>query len=116
MPEKGFDLKVLIPTDDGLTISENGVQQALFYLLYNVSSRSFQLAGKVKTSEWYPNLDFNIDILYKLLKEENIDLVLTLSTIGIDIPCDNKVANNPDIGINLERLIDITDKKRANRN
>jgi len=34
MPEKGFDLKVLIPTDDGLTISKNGIQGALFYLFY----------------------------------------------------------------------------------
>jgi|SRR6056297_1425763 len=113
MPEKGFDLKVLIPTDDGLTISKNGVQQALYYLLYNVSNRSYQLAGKIKTSEWYRNLNFNEDNLYNLLMEEGIDLILTLSPIGIDMPCDNKITDDHDIGVSLNHLIDTIDKQKS---
>ncbi|HKL08136.1 MAG TPA: hypothetical protein VJ896_05130 [Bacteroidales bacterium] len=113
MPEKGFDLKVLLPTDDGLTISRNGIQEALYYLLYNVSNRSYQFAGKVKTSEWYPDKRFSVTDFSRLLKEEKIDLVLTLSSIIPDIPCEYLIVDEKEISTNLNQLIDETDKKKS---
>ncbi|MEA2105736.1 MAG: hypothetical protein U9P82_03315 [Bacteroidota bacterium] len=114
MPEKGFDLKVLIPTDDGLTISKNGIRGALYYLFYNVSNRSYQLAGKIKTAEWYQEKKFRITDFKMLLTKEKIDLVLTLSATDINLLCRVKVINNDDIALNLNQLIDSIDKKRAN--
>ncbi|MGC9374169.1 MAG: hypothetical protein ACP5DQ_03900 [Bacteroidales bacterium] len=116
MPEKGFDLKVLIPTDDGLTISKNEIRGALYYLFYNVSNRSYQLAGKIKTAEWYQGNKFRVTDFKMLVTKEKIDLVLTLSAIDINIPCRMKVADNDDIELNLNHLIDNIDKKRANGN
>lgn len=113
MPEKGFDLKVLIPTDDGLTISEKGIQEALYYLFYNVSNRSYQLAGKVKTVEWYQEKNFCITDFKKLLTKEKIDLVITLSAIDINIPCKNKIIDNEVIAVSLNQLIDSIDKKKS---
>ncbi|MFO7843359.1 MAG: hypothetical protein R6V16_06070 [Bacteroidales bacterium] len=113
MPEKGFDLKVLLPTDDGLTISKNGIQEALYYLFYNVSNRSYQFAGKVKTSEWYQDKRFRVTDFNRLLKEEKIDLVLTLSSITPDIPCKYIIVDEKEISANLNQLIDETDKKKS---
>ena len=113
MPEKGFDLKVLLPTDDGLTISKNGIQKALYYLLYNVSNRSYQFAGKVKTIGWYPNKRFCVTDFNRLLKEEKIDLVLTLSSITPDIACKYIIVDEKEISANLNQLIDETDKKKS---
>jgi hypothetical protein len=106
---------VLIPTDDGLTISKNGIKGALYYLFYNISNRSYQLAGKIKTAEWYQE-KFRITDFKMLLAKEKINLVLTLSAIDSKIPCRMKIVDNEDIELNLYQLIDRIDKKRANLN
>ncbi|HSH53278.1 MAG TPA: hypothetical protein VK982_16245, partial [Bacteroidales bacterium] len=80
------------------------------------SNRSYQLAGKVKTVEWYKGKKIRINDLKKLLTKEKMDLVLTLSAIDINnIPCKNKIIDNEDITVNLNQLIDEIEKKRANR-
>lgn len=73
MSEKGFDLKVLIPTDNGFNISENGVENARYYLLYNLSNRSYQLAGKIKNST-----DFNINNLNDIFISNQVDKIIYL--------------------------------------
>lgn len=35
MADKGFQLKVIIPTDDGFNISDKGIEKASYYLIYN---------------------------------------------------------------------------------
>ncbi|MEE4198332.1 MAG: hypothetical protein V2I54_11865 [Bacteroidales bacterium] len=113
MSEKGFDLKVLIPTDDGLTISANGIQRALYYLMYNVSNRSYQLAGKGKTSEWYRGGTFLPQSFHDLINQEKVDLVITRSAISHKIYCDNQVAEEKDISTVLNHLIDRIDQKKS---
>lgn len=75
MADKGFDIKVLVPTDDGLTISENSFETAWYYLMYNVSNRSYQLAGKLKQSERNKS-DFNTIVM-----KENIDFIISNTAI-----------------------------------
>ncbi len=113
MNNKGFDLKVLIPTDDGFTISENGIMQAMYYLLYYVSNRSYQLAGKIKTSEIFNKKKFNLTDFSNLLKVEKIDVVLAFSVIDIKIPFEYKIVNEEDISTCLNQLIDELDQKKS---
>ena len=113
MADKGFDLKVLIPTDDGLTISENGIKQAMYYLLYNVSNRSYQFAGKIKTSEFFNKKNLNLKDFNNFLSEEGIDTVLTLSAIDFKIPCEYKMINEVDISTSLNQLIDEIEQKKS---
>lgn len=105
MADKGFDIKVLIPTDDGLTISENSFETALYYLIYNVSNRSYQLAGKLKQSELN-----EIDI-QTIIKKEKIDLIIgNISNKDIN----SKVLTPKFTEINqlLNHLIDQIDQKK----
>ena len=76
MADKGFDLKVIIPTDDGLMISSRGMGNASYFLIYNVSNRSYQLSGKIKTSEYFENQGFNIAIFDDLCYENKIDKII----------------------------------------
>jgi len=74
MADKGFHIKVLIPTDDGLSISEQKIEDALYLLMYNVSDRSYQLAGKIKVTKIRgDNFKQNIS---QLLIDENIDVIV----------------------------------------
>lgn len=100
MADKGFDLKVLIPTDDGLLISANGVEKAKYYLMYNLSNRSYQLAGKIKTTKLLEDKQaFSIKI-ENLILLEKIDKVIDFR----DYP-------NTEISEILNSLIDLIDKK-----
>lgn len=110
MADKGFDLKVLIPTDDGFNISDNGIKNCRYYLMYNISNRSYQLAGKIKLKEFYAK-GFNINSLQDLLETENIDIILTVHQKLYDLPYDH--VKNKEISIVLNGYIEFIDKKKA---
>lgn len=110
MADKGFDLKVLIPTDDGLTISENGIEKSKYYLTYNISNRSYQLAGKIKCMELYKLKAFELNKLENLIDNEKIDLVICLKTLNSKLSFD--VVIETEIGLVLDSYIDKLDKKK----
>lgn len=102
MADKGFNLKVLIPTDDGIIISSKGIEKASHYLMYNLSNRSYQLAGKIKTSEYFKNQKIELAIFNDLCDQNNIDKIIDYTEFsGIEI---SEILN---------RLIDIIDKKTS---
>lgn len=105
MADKGFDIKVIIPTDDGLTLSENSFETALYYLMYNVSNRSYQLAGKLKQSE------LNETDINTLVQKESVDVILSNKSIQ---NCTIKVLKPEFTEINklLNHLIDQIDQKK----
>ena len=109
MADKGFDLKVLIPTDDGLVISEKGIAEANFYLMYNLSNRSYQLSGKVKTLDFFKTKMVK-DKLNHLLVSENIDAIVEMER---SLVLDCVFIKTPKLEINeiLNNLIDEIDKK-----
>ncbi len=109
MAEKGFHLKVIIPTDDGLTISENGIKNALYYLMYNVSNRSYQFAGKIKTAELFANSEFDYRILKSEIKKNNIDTIICTNKHELREEIEVTVVSERDIGIVLNNLIDQID-------
>ena len=113
MADKGFDLKVLIPTDDGIHISENGIEDSGYYLLYNLSNRSYQLAGKIKYSDLFES-NFNAQQFHEYLKTENIDLVLT--TINGNYHFTFQKVDVQEINQLLNLFIELLDKKSANHN
>lgn len=102
MADKGFDLKVIIPTDDGQMISSRGMGKASYYLMYNVSNRSYQLAGKIKASEYFKNGEFEILGFNDLCDQNEIDKIVDCT----EFP-------NMEIGEILSNLIDIIDKKTS---
>jgi hypothetical protein len=51
MANKDFLLKVVVPTEDGLTVSAV-FDDAPFYLCFNLSELSYQLAEKIRQHEW----------------------------------------------------------------
>lgn len=109
MADKGFEIKVLIPTDDGLTISENSFEAALYYLMYNVSNRSYQLAGKIKTRELR---DSNIlDKVNQLVNREKVDFIISNSAI-LGINCKHIKVELSEINQILNNLIDKIDQKK----
>jgi hypothetical protein len=105
MADKGFDIKVLIPTDDGLTVSEKSFESALYYLMYNVSNRSYQLVGKVKQSE-LNKADFNI-----ILSKENIDFIIS-NTVFHNSNIKVLKPDFKEINQMLNNLIDQIDQKK----
>ena len=112
MADKGFDIKVLIPTDDGLTISENGIEQARYYLTYNLSNRSYQLADKVKTSDFYLDSVFDLLKFTELVTLNKIDLILTVNPEhNLNLSIKILPVLETDIGKNLIQIIDQIDKK-----
>jgi len=105
MADKGFHLKVLVPTDDGLTISENGVENSLYYLMYNISNRSYQLAGKIKTNLLFTGISFSQSVFVNYCSENFVDAVVVFKkTEGIHLQCIK--TNQQEIGESLNRIID----------
>ncbi len=111
MVNKGFDLKVLIPTDDGVTISLKGIEKAPYYLLYNVSNRSYQLAGKVKTLDLFNDTADFIKKFNEFIVIENIDNIID-NQLNKSIKCDLIKTDHNEIGKILNDLIDKIDKKK----
>ncbi len=111
MADKGFDTKVLIPTDDGFNLSDNGIENCCYYLMYNISNRSYQLAGKIKLKDFYTE-KFDINQLQKLLNEENIDIILSTNKVLYDLTYN--LVNDKEISITLNNYIGLIDKKSAN--
>lgn len=111
MADKGFDIKVLIPTDDGLTISNKGIEKAAYYLMYNVSNRSYQLAEKIKFSELFTDQQFDTSVLEKFCNQNSIDIIvnplLTEFKIKIKVIHETQV----EIGEVLNHFIDQIDEK-----
>lgn len=112
MADKGFYLKVLVPTDDGITISKNGIENSLYYLTYNISNRSYQLAGKKKYTDLFES-NFNSKKFKEYLETENIDLVLT--SINENYNFSFQKVNIQEINHLLNKFIDLIDKKSANK-
>lgn len=110
MLEKGFDIKVLIPTEDGLTISEKTLVKVPYYLMYNISNRSYQLAGKIKVADIL--IEGNIkEKLEQLILKEKIDLLISKNKIaGNEIK--RRIPKYDDIGEELNILIDLIDQKK----
>ncbi|NOQ23908.1 MAG: hypothetical protein GQ564_00970 [Bacteroidales bacterium] len=102
MAEKGFNLKVIIPTDDGLIVSSKGIEKASYYLMYNASNRSYQLAGKIKTSEYFKNQKFDSTTFKNLCDQNNVDEIV-----------DCKDFTSSEISEVLNKLIDFIDKKTS---
>ena len=102
MAEKGFNLKVIIPTDDGITVSSKGIEKASYYLMYNVSNRSYQFAGKIKISEYFINQEFDSTIFRNLYDQNKVDKIV-----------DYKDFQSSEISEVLNNLIDIIDKKTS---
>lgn len=102
MADKGFALKVLIPTDDGFSISENKLEKSKYFLLYNISNRSYQLAGKIKVSDFADSSITLSDNLDKLVLKEQIDKII-----------EYKDFSSSEINVILNSLIDIIDKKTS---
>jgi hypothetical protein len=105
MADKGFDLKVLIPTDDGLTISENGIENALYYLSYNISDRSYQLAEKYKADEIFESNIFNWQEIKELCSQNKIDKFLCINSISQN-SLEYLVVEKNEISVILNILID----------
>lgn len=102
MADKGFNLKVIIPTEDGIIISSKGIGKASYYLMYNLSNRSYQLAGKIKASEYFKNHEFEIAGFDDLCDQNKIDKIVDCT----EFP-------NMEIGEILNGLIDVINKKTS---
>ena len=79
MADKGFNLKVLVPTDDGITISKNGIENSLYYLTYNISNRSYQLSEKYKRRNIFTDNLFSEKELNEIILKNNIDKIVLYS-------------------------------------
>lgn len=113
MADKGFQLKVIIPTDDGFNISDKGIEKSSYYLIYNISNRSYQLAGKIKTANLYKNTEFNFEIFKLEMEKDNIDKVLCNKQFGILLEHEVLFVKEKEIGIALNNLIDMIDKNES---
>jgi len=113
MADKGFQLKVIIPTDDGFTISESGIEKASYYLMYNISNRSYQLAGKIKTAELFMNYEFDYSILKSEVEKNFIDEIICIRKSEFLSGLKVTVVSEEEIGLVLNNLIDILDKKES---
>ncbi len=110
MADKGFDLKLLVPTDDGLTISEKGVEGAMYYLSYNISNRSYQLAEKYKVANIFISSSFNWVTIKQLFDQHNIDKLLTVHSIS-EPDVNYLLVESNEISVLLNELIDKIDHK-----
>jgi hypothetical protein len=111
MADKGFQLKVIIPTDDGFNISDKGIKEASYYLMYNISNRSYQLAGKIKTANLYKDSEFDFEIFKLEIEEANVDKIVCNKQFGILLDYEVLFVKEKEIGIALNNLIDLIDKK-----
>jgi len=112
MADKGFDLKVLIPTDDGFKLSSQGIEKCKYYLMYNISNRSYQLASKKKFADLFET-NFNVQQFIEYLNAEKVDLVLT--TIENNYHFSFEKVDVQEINQVLNYYIDLIDKKSANK-
>ena len=110
MADKGFDVKVLIPTEDGVTISKNKLDEVQYYLMYNISNRSYQFAGKIKVTDLLAEEKFE-DNLTHLITEEKLDIVISKSDMG-KIGIKKRIPIHDNIGDELNLLINIIDQKK----
>ncbi len=110
MSDKGFEIKVLIPTEDGITISENNLDEVKYYLMYNISNRSYQLAGKTKVAALLAEGEFG-DNLAQWIAKEKLDIVVSKSDIS-NIGIRKRKPMHDDIGDELNLLIDMIDQKK----
>jgi len=113
MADKGFQLKVIIPTDDGFNISSNGIKKASYYLMYNISNRSYQLAGKIKTADLYENSEFNFEVFKSEIEKAKIDKVVCNKQFGVLLAYEVMFVKEKEIGVILNNLIDLIDKKES---
>jgi len=105
MADKGFHIKVLVPTDDGTTVSENGIESSSYYLMYNISNRSYQLAGRMKTKELFGVNSFSLSVFLDYCSENLVDAVVVLKMHKFDIvQCIE--TNHNEIGESLNLIID----------
>jgi len=111
MADKGFDIKVLIPSDDGITISENGIINASYYLMYNVSNRSYQLAGKIKTSELFNYKKFEKNFLNNFCNLNYVDKIINPEA-EVELITQIIHVKEKEIGECLNNIIDQIDKKK----
>ena len=111
MADKGFDIKLLIPTDDGITISENGIVNASHYLMYNISNRSYQLSGKIKTSELFDYTKFKTSVLNNFCDLNKVDRIINPST-EVELKTQIIHVNEKEIGECLNNIIDQIDKEK----
>ncbi|PLX16283.1 MAG: hypothetical protein C0597_08095 [Marinilabiliales bacterium] len=109
MADKGFDIKVLIPTEDGIRISTNNLSLVPYYLIYNISNRSYQLAGKIKTKEILTGNGFLKDI-QNYINQENIDLIVSITKSELDIKI--IAPESAEINEELNLIIDMIDQKK----
>ena len=110
MADKGFDVKVLIPTEDGVTISKNKLDEVQYYLMYNISNRSYQFSGKIKVTDLLAEGKFE-DNLTHLITEEKLDIVISKSDIG-KTGIKKRIPIHDNIGDELNLLINIIDQKK----
>ncbi len=113
MADKGFQLKVVIPTDDGFNISDNGIEKASYYLMYNISNRSYQLAGKIKTADLYINSEFDFTLLRTEIEKANVDKIICNKQFELLLDYEVLYVKEKEIGIVLNNLIDLIAKKES---
>jgi hypothetical protein len=113
MADKGFQLKVIVPTDDGFNISDKGIEKASYYLMYNISNRSYQLAGKIKSTELFESSEFDFTIFKSEIEKANVDKIICIKQSELKQGIDVTVVSEKEIGIVLNYLIDIIDKKES---
>ena len=109
MADKGFDVKVLIPTEDGILISENNLDRVPYFLMYNISNRSYQLAGKIKTKKILTDNGFLNDINNFIFKEK-VDFIISTKESELQVKILHPKSH--DINEELNLLIDIIDQKK----
>ena len=107
MADKGFDIKVLVPTNDGINICVDCLERALYFLTYNVSNRSYQFGRKLKVSDIFTGENF-AEFVNKIIIDNNIDFIIHKRFNGLN----NKFLGTKTIEINefLNKLIDNIDQ------
>ena len=111
MADKGFDIKIIIPTDDGILVSEKGIKKASYYLIYNVSNRSYQFAEKIKTVDFLSDNQNFIEVLNNFIKVEHIDYIIDFHPNN-KISCDIIKPDYENISEILNSLIDRIEQKK----
>ncbi len=98
MANKDFLLKVIVPTDDGLTVASK-FDEAPYYLCFNLSELSYQLAEKIRQNEWNEQIvtELELDAAIKVAGNPT-----SKSDILLRIEVDSEIA----IEEALHRIID----------
>lgn len=111
MADKGFDIKVLVPTDDGFTISKQRIENAPYYLCYNISNRSYQLAEKLKAKDLFKDKYEKLNVLNAIVKKLKIDFLLQ-NTLDEGLRCKFIKPETIEINKMLNILIDMVEQKK----